>query len=47
MPSLSSIYKLTAEAIAYDPNYTYADDDDDQDMADDGENEWSYDGEDD
>ena len=47
VPTLDGILKLTSEAITYDPNYNYADDDEmenDQDMEDEG---WDdYDGED-
>lgn len=47
VPSLKSIFKLTSEAITYDPNYNYQEDDDmaDEDQEDDG---WGdeYDGED-
>lgn len=48
IPTLKSIYKLTSEAITYDPNYNYQEDDDmgnDEDMDEEG---WGdeYDGED-
>ena len=49
VPTLKSIFKLTSEAITYDPNYNYQDDEDmgggDQDM-DDDEGWGDYDGED-
>jgi cullin-associated NEDD8-dissociated protein 1 len=47
VPTLNGILKLTSEAITYDPNYNYAEDDEmenDEDMEDGGWDE--YDGED-
>jgi cullin-associated NEDD8-dissociated protein 1 len=40
---LKTIYETTSCCLLYDPNYTYKDDDEDQDMGNDEQEDWGSD----